>query len=138
MFECTIPRRDWNCLKDCIFSPSFPLPGTGKREGGEKTQPFNRFHPISLDFCYAMTGVKVRPLMWAYEGSGTHMGMTLAHAGTPPPSAASANPLISISIARHVPSFLPCSFQGLARLVPPSSTPLHALHVYENERLSSR
>ena len=25
------------------FLASFPLPGTGKREGGEKKQPFNRF-----------------------------------------------------------------------------------------------
>ena len=30
------------------FLASFPLPDTGKREGGEKTQPFNRFasHPV--------------------------------------------------------------------------------------------
>ena len=31
------------------FLASFPLPGTGKREGGEKTQPFNCFasHPFT-------------------------------------------------------------------------------------------
>ena len=32
-------------------STTFPLPGTGKREGGEKTQPFNHFlvsNPVSL------------------------------------------------------------------------------------------
>ena len=30
-------------------SASFPLPVTGKREGGEKMQPFNRFasHPVN-------------------------------------------------------------------------------------------
>ena len=32
------------------FLASFPLPGTGQREGGEKTQPFNRFasHPVNV------------------------------------------------------------------------------------------
>ena len=32
------------------FLASFPLPGTGKREGGEKIQPFNRFasHPVII------------------------------------------------------------------------------------------
>ena len=32
------------------FLASFPLPGTGKRAGGEKMQPFNRFasHPVTL------------------------------------------------------------------------------------------
>ena len=41
------------------FLASFPLPGTGKREGGEKTQPFNRFasHPVT-PFAIAL-GVKV-------------------------------------------------------------------------------
>ena len=28
---------------DAAESASFPLPGTGKREGGEKTQPLHRF-----------------------------------------------------------------------------------------------
>ena len=28
---------------DAAESASFPLPGTGKREGGEKTQPLQRF-----------------------------------------------------------------------------------------------
>ena len=28
---------------DASESTSFPLPGTGKREGVEKTQPFNHF-----------------------------------------------------------------------------------------------
>ena len=32
------------------FLASFPLPDTGKREGGEKMQPFNRFasHPVKI------------------------------------------------------------------------------------------
>ena len=30
-------------LVDPAESSSFPLPGTGKREGGEKTQPLHRF-----------------------------------------------------------------------------------------------
>ena len=32
------------------FLASFPLPGTGKREGGEKKQPFNRFPPHLVIF----------------------------------------------------------------------------------------
>ena len=38
-----INRREWKQLKGCIFSPFGP-PSNGKRKGGEKTQPFNRFH----------------------------------------------------------------------------------------------
>ena len=41
-----IPRRDWKRLKGCVFSPPSLCP-VPEREGGEKTQPFNRFtsHP---------------------------------------------------------------------------------------------
>ena len=61
-----------------------------------------------------MRRVKVRPLLRAYESSRTHMGMTLTHA-------ASANPLISISIAMFLPSLLQGSFSpqmGLSRVGP--------------------
>ena len=39
-------RRDWKRLKGCVFSPPSLCP-VPEREGGEKTQPFNRFtsHP---------------------------------------------------------------------------------------------
>ena len=45
-----VPRVHSDCTEtglDAIerlrFLASFPLPGTGKREGGEKTQPFSHF-----------------------------------------------------------------------------------------------
>ena len=36
---------------DAAESASFPLPGTGKREGGEKTQPFNHFESHLVRGC---------------------------------------------------------------------------------------
>ena len=33
----------WEVMEGLRFLASLPLAGTGQREGGEKTQPFNRF-----------------------------------------------------------------------------------------------
>ena len=49
---CTLPSKvemgkptetGLEAVERLCFLASFPLPGTGKREGGKKTQPFNRF-----------------------------------------------------------------------------------------------
>ena len=39
-------------IERLLFLASFPLPSTGKKEGGEKTQPFNRIpsHPVITAF----------------------------------------------------------------------------------------
>ena len=46
---------------DGAVCASFPWPGTGKREGGEKTKPFNRFafHPVT----YVKFGIPSNILM---------------------------------------------------------------------------
>ena len=35
----------WEVTERLSFLASLPLAGTGQREGGEKTQPFNRIQP---------------------------------------------------------------------------------------------
>ena len=47
--DCT--EMGLEAIERLCFLASFPLPGTGKREGGKKTQPFNRFasHPVTQD-----------------------------------------------------------------------------------------
>ena len=43
-------KTGFEAIERLRFLASFPLPGTSKREGDEKTQPFNRFasHPVTL------------------------------------------------------------------------------------------
>ena len=72
---------------------SFPLPGTGKREGGEKTQPFNHFaaHPVTwhwLDSFISVTPIYILLDLPATLGTLLQDGPSTPH--TPPSTHATA------------------------------------------------
>ena len=50
-------EMEWEAIERLLFLASLPLAATGQREGGEKTQPFNRFQPrLGMGYFHDGTG----------------------------------------------------------------------------------